>query len=63
MREVFGDKVRLKVVPIAPGGLLGRLRRNPGAMSAAVLGDQAFTLGDDLVSAVETRLLWSRFGL
>ena len=63
MRDVFGDKVRLKMVPIAPGGLLGRLRRNPGAMSAGLLGDQALTLGDDLVSAVETRLLWSRFGL
>ena len=63
MREVFGDKVRLKVVPISSGGILSRLRRGSGMMSGAGVGDQALTLGDDLVSAVESRLLWSRFGL
>lgn len=66
MREVFGEKVRLRLVPITSGGLLGRLRRTPGAMGlsgSGHMGEQALTLGDDLVSAVEARLLWSRFGL
>ena len=66
MHEVFGEKVRLKLVPITPGGLLGRLRRTPGAMGlmdGGRMGERALTLGDDLVSAVEARLLWSRFGL
>lgn len=30
MRELHGDKVRLKVVPLERGGLLSRLRRLPG---------------------------------
>jgi signal peptide peptidase SppA len=63
MRELHGDKVRLKVVPMERGGLLARLRRLP-----SVLGYQELTRGhlafaDDLISAIETRALWSRFGL
>jgi signal peptide peptidase SppA len=64
MRSLHGDKVRLKVVPLAPGGLLTRLRRLPGFTGAG--GDGfAFqaSLADDVISAVETRALWSRFGL
>ncbi len=64
VRELFGDKVRLKSVPLAKGGLLGRLRRTSISdewASAAVTGRLA--LADDLVSALETRALWSRFGL
>src|SRR5262249_35362246 len=64
MRALHGDKVRLKAVPLAPSGLLSRLRRMPG------LGEEdgegfAFptSLADDVLSAVETRALWSRFGL
>jgi signal peptide peptidase SppA len=60
MRQVFGDKVRLKVVEAERGGLLSRLRRVPGA-SQFDRGGLAFA--DDLVSAVEARSLWSRFGL
>ena len=63
MRELFGEKVRLRVVRIGSGGLLSRLRRLPlaGARDAwqAASGD----LADDLVSALEARMLWSRFGL
>ncbi len=32
MRELYGDKVRLKVVPLEKGGLLGRLRRSSSAL-------------------------------
>ncbi len=64
MREVYGDKIRLKVVPISGGGLLGRFRRAPGFdAGAGVFGGAGLSLGDDLLSAVEARLLWSRFGL
>ena len=63
MQELFGAKVRLKAVPIEKGGLLARLKRLPstGAMGAPDLGSLA--LADDLVSAIETRALWSRFGI
>lgn len=64
MREIYGDKVRLKPVPLASGGLLSRLRRLPGMTAAAEvqdLGRRPFA--DDVVSAIEARALWSRFGL
>jgi signal peptide peptidase SppA len=62
MRELYGDKVRLKVVPIGGAGLLGRFRRTPGFDAGFGLGG-GLSLGDDLLSTVEARLLWSRFGL
>ncbi len=63
MRELFGEKVRLKAIPLWSGGLLGRLRRLPSI--GALEGDTATGLAfaDDLVSAIEARALWSRFGL
>jgi signal peptide peptidase SppA len=64
MRALHGDKVRLRAIPLSPGGLLSRFRRLPGFGGGA---DGGFALGhglaDDLVSTVEERALWSRFGL
>ena len=64
MQALHGPKVRLRAVPLAPGGLLSRFRRLPG-FQVAVNDGVAFTpsLADDLVSAIEARALWSRFGL
>jgi len=59
MRQIFGDTVRLKVVEPERAGLLSRLRRAPGASG---LGN-GLAFADDLVSAVEARSLWSRFGI
>lgn len=65
MRALHGDKVRLRVVPMAPGGLLSRFRRFPGFQLGR--SDDGFAFGpsfaDDLVSAIEARALWSRYGL
>src|SRR6201995_3833108 len=58
LRARFGDKVLTPV--IAPsGGMLSGLfgRRAPGAGSLVVAG-----LPDELISALETRAIWSRFG-
>jgi signal peptide peptidase SppA len=70
MQELHGRKVRLKSVPLAPGGLLSRFRRLPGLAGAGIGGaftNEGFALApsfaDDLISAVEARALWSRFGL
>lgn len=60
MQDVFGNKVRLKVVEPERGGLLSRLRRAPGASR---LGNGGLAFADDLVSAIEARTLWSRFGI
>jgi signal peptide peptidase SppA len=62
LRARYGDKVLTPV--IAPsGGLLSGLlgRRSPGAGSLAAL-DGIGGLPDDLISALETRAVWAKFG-
>jgi len=64
MREIFGDKVRLKLISKGRGGIAGLLRRQPSVWHAAQ-GDMAnpADFADGLIAAIETRMLWSRFGL
>ena len=67
MRELHGDKVRLKVVSMQAGGMLSRLRRmsdgfglpTPAMAPGAAL---SMTFADDVLSAIEARALWQRFG-
>jgi signal peptide peptidase SppA len=64
MQELHGRKVRLRPVPLASGGLLSRFRRLPGFKSITNEGFAfAPSFADDLISAIEARALWSRFGL
>jgi ClpP class serine protease len=63
MRELYGDKVKLKVVPIERSGLLSRLRRAPALDGLASLAARDSTLTDELLSTLETRALWARYGL
>ena len=66
MRELFGDKVRLRVVPLGPGGLLARLRRSPMSIGVGLSAGHltgGLAIAEDLVSAIEARALWARFGL
>ncbi|MFM1813658.1 MAG: hypothetical protein RLZ98_353 [Pseudomonadota bacterium] len=60
MRELHGEKVVLRLVPHASGGLLARLRKPP---SIGAGGNFALASADDLVSALEERALWARYGL
>lgn len=60
MRELHGDKVRLRVFEPEKPGLFGRLRRLSGHAPPSAPG---LAFADDLVSAVEARALWMRFGL
>ncbi len=57
MKERYGDKVRLVPISTQRGGLLGRLRLSASPEAGAV------PFADDIVSAIEARALWSRFGL
>lgn len=57
LRERYGEKVRLVVIPTERGGFLRRFGRLGATWSPSV------AVADDLVSAIETRALWSRFGL
>jgi signal peptide peptidase SppA len=66
MRELYGDDVQLKAVPLERGGLISRLRRAPSldAMAATIgLAGSQTALTDDLISSIETRALWARYGL
>lgn len=59
LRERYGDKVRTPLIS-ADRGLFGR--RIPGLVSLDALARQG-GLGADLISALEARALWSRYGL
>jgi signal peptide peptidase SppA len=64
MQALHGEDLRIKTVPLSQGGFLSRFRRLQMFPTGA---SEGFALppsfADDLVSAVETRALWSRFGL
>ena len=63
MRELHGDKVKLRPLPLMTGGWLSRMRRMPNLSRVGVGGGALpLALADDLVSAIEARALWSRYG-
>ena len=62
LRARYGDKVLTPVIAPASGLLAGLLgRKSPGAGSLAAL-DGIGGLPDDLISALETRAIWAKFG-
>lgn len=68
MRELHGEGVRLRSIPLQAGGLLGRLRRLPEIGLSRSGGDDVaiampMTIADGLLSSIEARALWARFGL
>jgi signal peptide peptidase SppA len=62
LRARYGEKVLTPVIA-QPTGLLSGLfgRKSPGASQLSVL-DSAAGLPDELISAVETRAIWAKFG-
>jgi len=58
LRERFGDKVRTPLISVERG-LFGRAR--PGVGIEALTAKAG--LADDVIAALETRALWSRYGL
>jgi signal peptide peptidase SppA len=70
MREVYGDKIRLALVPTSKTGLLSRFRKLPGLHGLGIHGlvsgdglDVSPTFAEDWVSTLEARAIWARFGL
>jgi ClpP class serine protease len=62
LRARFGEKVLTPVIAPASGMLSGLLgRRSPGAGSMSAL-DGIGGLPDELISALETRAIWAKFG-
>jgi signal peptide peptidase SppA len=64
MRALHGPKVKLQLVSMGGGGLLSRLRGAPaGDLIGGAMAGIGASLGDDLISSLEARALWSRYGL
>jgi signal peptide peptidase SppA len=62
LRARFGEKVLTPVIAQPTGLLSGLLgRKSPGAGQLSVMESMA-GLPDDLISAVETRAIWAKFG-
>src|SRR3954467_2723617 len=62
LRARYGEKVLTPVIAPSSGMLAGLLgRRSPGAGSLAAL-DGIGALPDQLISALETRAIWAKFG-
>lgn len=65
MQELFGNDVSLRAIKAGSGSLLSRFRRPyVGALfDGNDLSGRRLDLAEDFLSAVETRMLWNRYGL
>src|ERR1700750_337913 len=62
LRARFGDKVLMPVIAPATGILSGLLGRQSGGAGALSRRDGLAGLPDELISALETRAIWAKFG-
>ncbi|MDH8045673.1 hypothetical protein QIG18_27090, partial [Klebsiella pneumoniae] len=60
LRARYGEKVQMPVIAPAAGLLSGLAGRKPGA-GVALPGFPGFS--EDLISALEERAIWARYGL
>jgi signal peptide peptidase SppA len=61
LRARFGEKVRMPLIAPSAGWLSGMLGRRQGADARASFGASGIS-AEDLISALETRAVWSRYG-
>ncbi len=61
LRARYGDKVQMPVIAPPAGLLAGLMGRKSGAGTAIAM-DGLAGLPDDLISALETRAIWAKFG-
>jgi serine protease SohB len=61
LRSRFGDKVRMPLIAPSSGMLAGLLGRRQIADAAAGIGIAGFT-AEDILSALEARAVWARYG-
>src|ERR1700723_1007715 len=62
LRARYGDKVKTPVIAPAAGMLSGLLGRKSAGASALGQLDGIGALPDELISALETRAIWAKFG-
>src|SRR6201992_1539638 len=62
LRARYGEKVQTPVIASSGGMLGGLLGRRSGGTGSSLALDVAANLPDGLISAIETRAIWARFG-
>jgi hypothetical protein len=62
LRARYGDKVLMPVIAPATGMLSGLFGRRSAGVSALGQLDGLVGLPDELISALETRAIWAKFG-
>lgn len=62
LRARYGDKVRTPVIAAATGMLSGLLGRKAPGIDASMAQDKLAELPEAIISALETRAIWARFG-
>lgn len=63
MRQLHGDSVVLRPVPLGGGGLLSKLRRVPAGFEQVGFQQAGLISAEDALAAIEARAMWARFGL
>src|ERR1700748_1458578 len=62
LRARYGDKVKTPVIAPSPGVLSGLMGRKSANAMSGIGMDGLSGLPDELISALETRAIWARFG-
>jgi signal peptide peptidase SppA len=62
LRARYGDKVRMPVIASSAGLVSGLLRRRSAGMTVLQSPDAVAGLPDEVISALETRAIWAKFG-
>jgi ClpP class serine protease len=62
LRARYGDKVKMPVIAQPSGMLSGLLGRKSGGAGSQMSLDGLSGLPEQLISALETRALWSKYG-
>jgi signal peptide peptidase SppA len=62
LRARYGDKVRMPVIAASTGLVSGLLRRRSAGLTLLQSPDAIAGLPDEVISALETRAIWAKFG-
>jgi signal peptide peptidase SppA len=62
LRSRYGEKVKMPLIAPASGLLSGLLGRRSAGMEVSSLLDLPRTMPDELISALEARAIWARYG-
>jgi serine protease SohB len=62
MRELYGDRVRLRLISAERDWFRRRIPGVGSALDASMARPAAMSIADDVISAIEARAIWARYG-